>query len=110
MKIKVILAAALLGVAAVSASAGVRFGISIGLPVVSAPVVFPAPVAPVTVVPTAPPCPGVDYVWVPGFWSYGPCGRCWISGAWQYHPADYDRGHDRRWHNWDQPDHGWHRR
>jgi hypothetical protein len=49
MKMKILLLAALLGVAAMSANAGVRFGVSIGLPlpiVVSRPVVYaPAPVS-----------------------------------------------------------------
>ena len=57
MKTKIFILAALLSVAAMSANAGVRFGISVGLPlpvVVSSPVVY-AP-APVTVVQTILPC------------------------------------------------------
>jgi len=95
MKTKIFILAALLSVAAMSANAGVRFGISIGLPlpvVVSSPVVY-AP-APVTVVQTILPCPGVDYVWAPGYWSYLPTGRVWVSSAWHYRAADYDRDYD----------------
>ena len=95
MKTKIILIAALLGVAAMSANAGVRFGLSIGLPlpvIVSRPVVY-AP-APLTVVQAVAPCPGVDYVWAPGYWSYRPAGRVWVSGAWHYRAGDNDRGHD----------------
>lgn len=71
MKTKMLLLAALVGAAVMSANAGVRFGFFIGLPlpvVASTPVVCATPVAPVpvTVVQTVPPCPSVDYVWVPG--------------------------------------------
>ena len=110
MKTKMLLMAALLGAAALSANAGVSFGLSIGLPVpvvVSAPVVYATPVAPapVTVVQTVAPCPGADYVWVPGYWSGLPTGRVWVAGAWHYWPAHvrgYDRdGHYGGWHGRD---------
>jgi hypothetical protein len=105
MKTKILLLAALLGAAAMSANAGVRFGFSIGLPlpvVVSTPAVCATPVmpAPVMVVQTVPPCPGVDYVWAPGYWAYYPTGRVWVSGAWGCHPAYHGYGHyyaSRRW-------------
>ena len=105
MKTKMLLLAALVGAAAMSANAGVRFGFSIGLPlpvVVSTPVVCATPVAPVpvTVVQTVPPCPSVDYVWVPGYWSYCTTGRVWMPGAWCYRPAHVVYGHyyaSRRW-------------
>src|SRR5579859_860050 len=100
MKTKMILLAALLSAAAMSANAGVRFGISIGFPspvIVSRPVVY-AP-APVTVVQTPSVCPGVGYVWAPGYWSYYPNGRVWVSGGWHYRAADYDRGHDHDGYN-----------
>jgi len=101
MKTKIILLAALLGAAAMSANAAVRFGISIALPapvVVSTPVVYTAPVvpAPAPVVQTISPCPGVDYVWVAGYWSNLPAGRVWVPGAWHYRPAHVVYGYDRR--------------
>jgi hypothetical protein len=111
MKTKIFILAALLGAAAMSANAGVRFGISIGLPlpvVVSSPMVC-AP-APVTVVQTVPPCPGVDYIWAPGYWSYPPTGRVWVAGAWHYRAADYDRGHDHDGYNHNGHDRGGHDR
>ena len=111
MKTKIFILAALLGAAAMSANAGVRFGISIGLPlpvVVSSPVVY-AP-APVTVVQTVQPCPGVDYVWAPGYWSYLPTGRVWVAGAWRYRAADHDRGHDRVSYNHNRHDRDGHDR
>ena len=92
MKTKMLLIAALLGAAALTANAGVRFSFSFGLPapvVVSTPVVYATPVtpAPVTVVQTVPTCPGADYVWVAGYWSNQPTGRVWVPGAWQYRLA-----------------------
>ncbi len=64
MKTKSLVLAALIGAAAVSANAGVSFGLSIGVPL---PVVVTTLVA---LVETVPACPGVDYVWAPGYWSY----------------------------------------
>ena len=92
MKTKMLLLAALLGAAALTANAGVRFSFSIGLTapvVVSTPVMYATPVAPVpvTVGQTVPVRPGVDYVWVAGYWSYFPTGRVWVRGAWRYRPA-----------------------
>ena len=100
MKTKILFVAALLGAAALSANAGVRFGFSFGLPlpvVVSTPVVCatPATPAPVAVVQMVPPCPSVDYVWVPGYWSYCTTGRVWVPGAWCHRPAHivFERHH-----------------
>jgi hypothetical protein len=105
MKTKIILMAALIGAAAMSANAGVRFGFSIGLPlpvVVSTPVVCAAPVirAPVTVVETVPACPGVNYVWAPGYWLYRTTGHVWVHGAWNYRPAHVVYGHYYAGHHW----------
>ena len=90
--------AALVGAAALSANAGVSFGLSIGLPlpvVVSTPAVCATPVAPVpvAVVQTVLACPGVDYLWVPGYWAYGTTGRVWVSGAWCHRPVRVGYGH-----------------
>ena len=94
MKTKMLLLAALIGAAAKSSNAGIRFGVSIGFP---PPVVCSAPVAPapVTVVQAPLPCPGVGYVWAPGYWSVYPAGRVWVPGAWHYRPAQVVHGHDR---------------
>src|ERR1700690_728322 len=107
MKTKMILLAALLSVAAMSANAGVRFGVSVGFPT---PVVYAPASAPVTVVQAIPPCPGVGYVWAPGYWSYLQTGRVWVSGAWHYRAGDNDRGHDRDGHNHGGYDRGGHDR
>jgi len=100
-----ILMAALVGAAAMSANAGVRFGISIGLPapvVVSTPVIYATPItpAPVTVVETVPPCPGMDYVWEPGFWSYRATSRVWVPGSWSYRPTHAVYGRFYAGHRW----------
>ena len=92
MKTKILILAALLGAAAMSANAGVRFGFTVALPqpvIVSTPVVYATPVLPVPapVVEAVPPCPGVDYVWAPGYWTYHTNARVWVSGAWHYRPA-----------------------
>jgi hypothetical protein len=96
MKTKLLLTAALIGAATLSAHAGVRFGFSFGLPL-PVPVVVTAPIAPVVVttpVVTMPPvvvatpvCPAPDYVWSPGYWSVSGYSRMWIPGCWQYRPA-----------------------
>ena len=93
-----LLLAALVGAAAMSAQAGVRFGFSL-------PVVVTAPVAPAVLVETVPACPGVNYVWVAGYWSHRPTGYAWVRGAWNYRPAHtgYDHAYaehhygGRRW-------------
>jgi len=109
MKTKTLLLAALVGAAALSANAGVRFGFSFGVPVpvvvpapvvvaapvvvVAPPVVYAPPVVPQPVVVMAvPPCPGVEYVWTPGYWACGPGGRVWIGGAWGHRPGYGVRG------------------
>lgn len=77
------LMAALVGAAALSANAGISFNVSVGVPVVVAPpvvAVTPVPPPPPVVVETVPPCPGVDYVWAAGYWSYRPTGYVWVRG------------------------------
>jgi len=93
-----LLLAALVGAAAMSAQAGVRFGFSVGVPVpvyVTAPVVVAAPVpaCPATVVQTIPACPGAGYVWTAGYWSYRPTGYAWVPGAWCYRPVHIEHTH-----------------
>jgi hypothetical protein len=33
-----------------------------------------------------PECPGDDYIWTPGYWSYAPDGYYWVPGAWVQPP------------------------
>jgi hypothetical protein len=105
MKIKMLLVAALLAGASVSARAGVHFGFSFGVPVVVAPapvVVAPAPVAvapvyaaPGQVVVAAPVYTAPGYVWYPGYWSVGIGGRVWVPGGWRH---GYGWGGHGGWH------------
>ena len=109
MKTKLLLAAALIGVANLSAHAGVRFGFSFGLPL-PMPVVVTAPVAPVVVsapvvtvpsVVVAPPgYPAPGYVWAPGYWSMSGYSRVWVPGCWQYRPVRVGYAHPRGWGRW----------
>lgn len=113
-----ILFAALVGAAAMSVSsaqAAVRFGVSLPLPVVvtpapvvyaaPTPIVYSGPVAPAPFVEVAPACPGVDYVWAPGYWAHHDGGYMWGRGGWNYRPHfDYGRqGYDR--HDFDRHNH-----
>ena len=110
MKTKLLLTAALVGAASLSAQAGVHFGFSFGLPLpvpviaVAAPVVVAAPVcsAPEVVV-AAPACPGPEYVWTEGYWRVSDHRRAWVAGCWQYRPAHVVYGHEYG------HEHGWRR-
>ncbi len=31
-------------------------------------------------------CPGLGYIWVPGYWAYGPYGYYWVPGTWVLAP------------------------
>src|ERR1700741_4964937 len=31
--------------------------------------------------------PGPGYIWVPGYWAYGPEGYYWVAGTWVEPPA-----------------------
>lgn len=56
------------------ASAQVAIGISVRI----GPPVLPVYVQPV--------CPGPDYIWVPGYWAWGPGGYYWVPGTWVLAP------------------------
>jgi len=34
-----------------------------------------------------PPCPEPDYMWMPGYWHWGPAGYYWVPGTWVAPPA-----------------------
>ena len=57
-----------------AASAGVYIGVSVD--------VAPPPL-PVYV---QPPCPQPGYIWVPGYWAWGPYGYYWVPGTWVLPP------------------------
>jgi hypothetical protein len=118
MKIKVLLLAALVSAATLSAHAGVHFSFWFNLPVPPVPVVTVAAPPPCVVTPPAPVvvappvvtvatvCPGPGYVWVPGYWS----GRVWVAGCWRAGAVHYAIGH--YYGHYDGHDghyNGWHR-
>lgn len=35
---------------------------------------------------TQPPCPADGYLWMPGYWAYGPAGYYWVPGTWVLPP------------------------
>jgi hypothetical protein len=94
-KLLVVVSAALIGAATMSAHAGVFISFRLPLPpvpvvVVRPPVpvvVAPAVYAPVAYTPPAvvvtPPCPEPGYVWAPGYWA----GHVWVGGGW--HPGPH---------------------
>ncbi len=70
-----ILAAVALAALPVVSSAGVFVGISVNI----APPAIPVYVQP--------PCPAPGYLWVPGYWAWGPDGYYWVPGTWVMPPA-----------------------
>jgi hypothetical protein len=115
MKTKMILLAALTSAAVLSVSsarAGIGFGFSIGVPApvvvapapvvvaAPAPVYYAGPVAPAPVVEVVPACPGVNYVWAPGYWAHRDAGYGWVRGGWRYQPHyHYDRPYDHNYYH-----------
>ena len=107
MKTKTLLFTALVGVAAVSAQAGVHWNISVSIPLpicigqasaccVPPPVVYSPP--PFVYVPPCPPpvsvqffpaCPSQEYVWVNGGWSDRPGGNVSENGFPVRHPVQF---------------------
>ncbi len=52
--------------------------VAVGISVRIGPPVLPVYVQPI--------CPGPGYIWVPGYWAYGPDGYFWVPGTWVYPP------------------------
>jgi WXXGXW repeat (2 copies) len=52
--------------------------ISVGISVRVGPPALPVYAQPI--------CPGPDYIWVPGYWAYGPDGYYWVPGTWVVAP------------------------
>jgi len=67
-----LLSLALLGVAVTSPAANFFLSVSIAPP--------PIPVY------AQPLCPGPGYIWVPGYWAWGPYGFYWVPGTWVVAP------------------------
>jgi len=73
--IRVLLLAILALMIAVPSYAQISVGVSIRL----GPPVLPVYAQPV--------CPAPGYIWMPGYWAYGPDGYYWVPGAWVEPPA-----------------------
>ena len=103
MKTKLLLTAALIGAATLSAHAGIRFGFSFDLPL-PVPVVVTAPVVPVVVNAPVVTVPSVMVTTpaypAPGYWSVSGYSRVWVPGCWQCRPAHIMYAHPHDWHRW----------
>ena len=100
MKTKLLLTAALIGTATLSAQAGIRIGFSFGLSL-PVPIVVTAPAAPVVTVPsvlvTTPAYPAPGYVWAPGYWSVCGYNRVWVPGCWHFRTMRAVYAHPHSW-------------
>ncbi len=67
----------LLGIAAIPSASQAQVAIGVSIHV-------GPPVLPVYAQPA---CPAAGYLWVPGYWAYGPDGYYWVPGAWVEPPA-----------------------
>jgi len=73
-----LLAATLLwGAAPLASFAAVVVGVGVSITVAP-------PALPVYVQPA---CPGIGYMWTPGYWAWGPAGYYWVPGTWVLAPA-----------------------
>ncbi len=70
-----LVAAIALAALPVVSSAGVFVGVSVNI----APPAIPVYVQP--------PCPAPGYLWVPGYWAWGPDGYYWVPGTWVLPPT-----------------------
>jgi YXWGXW repeat-containing protein len=55
-----------------------RAQVAVGISVRIGPPVLPIYVQPI--------CPGPGYIWIPGYWAYGPDGYFWVPGTWVFPP------------------------
>jgi len=69
----------LLSLGIVSGSAASFGQVGIGINITIAPPLLP--------VYEQPPIPAPDYIWTPGYWSYGPYGYYWVPSTWVQPPA-----------------------
>jgi hypothetical protein len=65
-------------VVGIPATAHAQVSIGVGISVHIGPPVLPVYVQPV--------CPGVGYLWTPGYWAYGADGYFWVPGTWVLAP------------------------
>lgn len=78
--------------ATAAAEAQVAIGVRVGPP------------APVYYSNYVPPCPGVDFIWTPGYYT----GAIWVPGRWVHHdPYVYAHHDDRAYHAYHAENRGW---
>ena len=73
----IVLTVVALAVSLAPSEAQVSVGIGIGIHV--GPPVLPVYAQPI--------CPGVGYIWTPGYWAYGAEGYFWVPGTWVFAPT-----------------------
>ena len=69
---------AVLGIAMVAAPSVSQAQVAVGISVRIGPPALPIYEQPF--------CPGDGYIWVPGYWAYGPDGYFWVPGTWVLPP------------------------
>ncbi len=57
-----------------------RAQVAVGISVRIGPPVLPVYVQPI--------CPEPGYIWIPGYWAYGPDGYFWVPGTWIFPPEE----------------------
>ncbi len=74
MRISRLILSLLITVGLLAAPVQSRAQIAVGISVRVGPPVLPVYVQPI--------CPGPGFMWVPGYWAYGPDGYFWVPGTW----------------------------
>src|SRR5712664_3009297 len=74
MRIARLICSVLLAVGLLAIPAQSRAQVAVGISVRIGPPPLPVYVQPV--------CPEPGYIWVPGYWAYGPDGYFWVPGTW----------------------------
>src|SRR5690348_9144247 len=74
MRIARLLCSLFLAVGLLAIPAPSRAQVAVGISVRIGPPVLPVYVQPV--------CPAPGFIWVPGYWAYGPDGYFWVPGTW----------------------------
>ena len=78
MRIARFICSLLLAVGLLAIPAQSRAQVAVGISVRIGPPVLPVYVQPI--------CPGPGYLWVPGYWAYGPDDYFWVPGTWVFPP------------------------
>lgn len=74
MRITSVIASLFLALGLMCAPAPTQAQVAVAVSVRIGPPVLPVYVQPI--------CPGPGYMWIPGYWAYGPYGYFWVPGTW----------------------------